>query len=79
MLEFRNSEIPASLTKIIHGDFLFKMTMLMKDSPAYLSTILLQLDRLVEEPEDKRQLLFKEILGSIERNMPNDNNKTIVI
>jgi hypothetical protein len=79
VLEFRNPEIPASLTKVIHGDFLYKMTMLLKDNPAYLSIILMKLDRLSDEPEEKRQNLFKEIIGSIERDMPKDNNKTVVI
>jgi hypothetical protein len=55
------------------------MTMLLKDNPAYLSIILMKLDRLIDEPEEKRQTLFKEIIGSIERDMPKDNNKTVVI
>jgi hypothetical protein len=79
MLEFRSSELPQSLTKIIHGDFLFKMTMLLKDNPAYLSTILMDLDRLIEEPEENRQELFKDIISSIERNMPKNDTSKIII
>ncbi|MFK4132036.1 hypothetical protein ACI2KR_07035 [Pseudomonas luteola] len=78
MLEFHESELPESLKKIVEGDFLYKMTSLLKDNPAYLSNVILELDRLIEEPESERQDMFKEILGKIEQNMPKEE-KIIII
>ncbi|MDU8351233.1 hypothetical protein RYA05_04890 [Pseudomonas syringae pv. actinidiae] len=79
MKNYYSDEMPSDLLDMISGDFTFRMTSLFKDSPGYLSNLVLDLDRLIDQPEDERQALFKNMMESIKEHIPADESKTIII
>lgn len=79
MIQLEDSKFPTELSDRISTDYIYQISSLLKDKPVYLSGLILDLDRLMEHPEEERQELFKQILSSIRNNVGDTENKTITI
>lgn len=78
-MELDESGIPAELSNKIIRDYIFQISSLLRNNPGYLSGLILDLDRLMDRPEDERQELFKQILSSIQKNVGDTEDKIIII
>lgn len=79
MIDMNETELPLDLAERIKKDFIYQVATLMKDKPVYLSSLILDLDRLMEYPEDERAEPLKQIIGSLKYSSENQENKKIII
>lgn len=79
MIDINESELPKGFVDRINRDFIYQITTILRDKPVYLSSLLLDLDRLIELPEHERQEPLKQILASLQYSIDDHEDKTIII